>query len=359
MDQASSRSNGITEIVAVEALNLERTQDFKNETKTQVSKYELEIEQLESEKLNAQRVLSERLGEFGFGYSAEEHNFYRLLLGDPKPEKEEYDGKPDVQPPITPPSKSDESVKKVKLIDKYDQVIDIVLWIASIGVGAMLGYGIGLFVGFDVRASQVAMWSSFVFGIALLASLKGALQQINYYFHSNRVHLWAPVLLTACFVIAEMLLGGYTLHAYSINNVENEKDAVPVWLCCIIALCVATPTLVYSAVKGWRNAKVREVEGRSALEYAEAHRDELISAQREYESKLKERDVIAAERYRAALVRFEETNEKFERDPRWQSVLSLFSLIDILKVEIERREEHLKSYKHARGYERYSQGLQP
>ena len=344
-------------LVRHEIERAERRRSHKSETEETVRAREEAINLLRDQRHKARIELCARLGDFGYAYDAGDHSITRISLVAP-PDPAILAASPAVVPEPFDPAKYGIAEKSPEAFNPtLLKWIDRIAWCSVPFLGAFVGYSIGMLAGFPVKAEFLKFGlPSVVFGVALLATMKGSLYAIVHAAGrraaaaDRRGYVWTALAIALFLVLAEVGLGATAIRRYSEDQSIDPTDILPWFQTILVALCFSTPMLVASIVKGWSDGAEHDSSADRARVEAERHHKETAAALREHEASLRQRDEEARAKAAKALADFEEANAKHREDDRWKTAMSLYGAIGVFDREIDERENLLKGFKISRGF---------
>lgn len=334
---------------------LAKRHGYRTETELEVQRREGELEALRNHRHAARMDLSVALGHFGYAYDPKTNTLVRSEIASPGVPIPPSAPLP-VREPFDPAKYGLPTQKPGGLSPKLLKWLDGVAWFAVLPLGAFIGYSIGHLAGLRVEAEPMIRNAAVVFGIAILATMKGSLYAIVHHaarrskMEGRRSIVWLAFAFAALMVAAEAGLGTVAIQKYSEDRALNPSEVLPWYAALLIALCFSTPILVASIVKGWAEGREHDDRTDAAIADAERYHRENAEALRQHEEAQIARNEAARKEHDAALARFEAANAEHRNDPRWQAAMSLFGAISSYDLEIEERKRLLDNYKISRGY---------
>lgn len=334
-----------------------RRSSYQESTREELKPMKERLERIRGQRSGERGELVARLGEFGFTYDPKEHRIVRFQASaQPEPEPEAVPLPPPAPMPPSEPSPD-------ALSNAIKPWMHVLTWGAIIPLGFFLGYSIGLMAGFDVQRNFTLMAASAAFGMCILACLKVVCAFTMREMTRQARRMDRPGLVAVGIVVvlallgAELTLAARAIHHYSAMSALRDSDALPLSICLVIAACFSTPVLLMSAMQGWSEGELLDHDREDKLRRDARHAQENLEAFQRRTAQLEAHAAAERQRKDEARRTFEEAEKIYAENPRWQSALSLYSMVTIRNQEIEEEEQRINNLKIERGMARRSEVL--
>jgi hypothetical protein len=196
--------------------------------------------------------------------------------------------------PLSFKSNADRTTKKSLLT----YLTDAVAWFISVPVAAFVGYGLVKIAGFVDRKTEYLRWPiSIALGLGVIISLKLLFEKIwnshgrdEALGHSSTGKLLPKVLVTMLFTISEAFLGATAIQEYSKLTSFAGAGEMSLFQALLIAFTISSPTLIYSAFKGYsqgvNSLTESDEENRARIHAESVEKERQKVLQSEYEDDL-------------------------------------------------------------------------
>jgi len=364
--------------------HLRQKRTFANETAEGRQRIQEEIDQLVALRYQTRMRAADTAGLLGLRYLAETNSYVHLI-----PAEEDLVLLPETVPPPVPIPREAGAVTKEKplpqprkatQVSRWMKGFDILLWAFLPIVGAFVGLGLASLAGLPWRNDAAIQLLAVVMGISVVGGLKILIatvwRHVGHLQALGRPIWWpaiAAVLITVGGCILDATLGARALHTYMTMR-EWSGTTVPDFLqLFLLALAITTPLLLgagaLSYMKGLREPNEEEKDAaRYERELAayEAEVARIASERRRVEEEhhaalarhsheLHQKECQASQDKFNTLSAIRDQNlaewEELKSEPNFKCLQGLISQIDVLSMEIEVREQKLKSYNISRGYQ--------